>query len=54
MFAGTDLPAREVLEMLTNDALANQHHLMTSPAFLVLKALAVNGFWLGYECGRRS
>lgn len=54
MFAGTDLPGREVLGMLASDACANRHHLTTSPAVLVLKALAVNGFWLGYECGRRG
>lgn len=54
-FAGTGLPAREVAKMIDVQAIDSAQFLNGEfEPWQVLRACAMNTFWLGFECGRRS
>ena len=54
-FAGTDLPAGEVIAHLNeNVALNLDGHLMEIPLPYIVQGIAVNAFLVGFECGKRS
>jgi hypothetical protein len=57
VFAGTGLPGPAVAELINVQALDSAQFLNSDGEFepwQVLRACAMNTFWLGFECGRRS
>jgi hypothetical protein len=55
VFAGTGMPARAVAKMIDAQAIDAAQFLGGEfEPWQVLRACAMNTFWLGFECGRRS
>ena len=54
-FAGTDLPAHEVIGWINgNVALNLDANMITIPLPYIVQGISVNAFFVGFECGKRS